>query len=194
MEEVLSEDRTELNRRTEQFRGYLDSMRHRYSGVVGEDCTLQFTASPNFIETEEKGLFATIVGWLTPGRESEEQSEESEKHRIIQVMFNEDWFFMDLQFPMTLSAAEAKEISSKREGFSLASKDKDWELLNSVGEVSDASDALMKVYAYGQEREAAEDVAFVVFEIWKLPMDSPLYAWAESMSMAQRWEQGEAFE
>ena len=39
---------------------------------------------------------------------------------------------------------------------------------------------LQKVYLYRDEESAAEDMAFILFQIWNFPVDSPLYVKAAS--------------
>lgn len=145
---------------------------------------MSFSEDPNPVDT--KGLLETVVGWLRPGRESRERGND----RFVQFMFDEDRFLMDLP-PAVLSAAEAEEISRRRSGFSLASDNPDSGL---PGSVTGTFDPLQKSYTHGQEGEAAEDAAFVFFEVWRLPVNRSLYASAASVGTGHSWEQEEPFE
>ena len=55
-------------------------------------------------------------------------------------------------------------------------------------------DPFRKVYIYGDEESAAEDTAFVFFQVWSLPVDSRLYVSAASFSGEHEWERGTAVE
>ncbi len=49
---------------------------------------------------------------------------------------------------------------------------------------------LQKVYLYRDEESAAEDMAFIVFQVWNFPIDSPLYVTAATFSGKHRFERG----
>ena len=49
---------------------------------------------------------------------------------------------------------------------------------------------LQKVYLYRDEESAAEDMAFILFQIWHFPVDSPLYVKAASFHTKHRFEHG----
>jgi hypothetical protein len=49
---------------------------------------------------------------------------------------------------------------------------------------------LQKVYLYRDEESAAEDMAFILFQVWNFPVDSPLYVKAASFNTAHRFERG----
>ncbi|MGA2255577.1 MAG: hypothetical protein ABSG53_13010 [Thermoguttaceae bacterium] len=49
---------------------------------------------------------------------------------------------------------------------------------------------LQKVYIYRDEESAAEDMAFILFQIWHFPVDSPLYVKAASFHTDHRFECG----
>ena len=51
-------------------------------------------------------------------------------------------------------------------------------------------DPFRKVYPYGDEETAAEDMAFVFFRVWGLPVDTHLYVSSASFGGAYEWEQG----
>ena len=49
---------------------------------------------------------------------------------------------------------------------------------------------LQKIYLYRDEESAAEDMAFILFQIWHFPVDSPLYVKAASFHTKHRFEHG----
>ena len=49
---------------------------------------------------------------------------------------------------------------------------------------------LQKVYLYRDEESAATDMAFILFDVWKFPVDSPLYVKAASFGTDHRFENG----
>jgi hypothetical protein len=52
-------------------------------------------------------------------------------------------------------------------------------------------DPLQKIYLYRDEQSAAEDMAFVVFQVWNFPVDWPLYIKAAAFQTKHRFELGE---
>ena len=111
--------------------------------------------------------------------------EEGERVRFVQFSFERDWFCMDLPRQM-LSFEEAMEVLWHREGFFYL-RDKRQFTLHGAPE---GYDPFRRVYLYGEERQAAEDTAFVFFRAWGLPIDSLLYVTAASFSGAYHWERG----
>jgi hypothetical protein len=51
-------------------------------------------------------------------------------------------------------------------------------------------DPLQKIYLYRDEQSAAEDMAFVVFQVWNFPVDWPLYIKAAAFQTKHRFELG----
>lgn len=49
---------------------------------------------------------------------------------------------------------------------------------------------LRKVYAYGDERSAAEDMAYVWFNVRKFPVDWRFYVTAGAFDEKSNWEKG----
>ena len=49
---------------------------------------------------------------------------------------------------------------------------------------------LQKVYLYRDEETAAEDMAFILFQVWKFPVDAPLYVKAAAFDTQHRFENG----
>ena len=49
---------------------------------------------------------------------------------------------------------------------------------------------LQKVYLYRDEESAAEDMAFILFQIWHFPVNTPLYVKAAAFHTKHRFEHG----
>jgi hypothetical protein len=49
---------------------------------------------------------------------------------------------------------------------------------------------LQKVYLYRDEESAAEDMAFIMFQVWKFPVDWRWYVQAASFHTEHKFEQG----
>ena len=45
---------------------------------------------------------------------------------------------------------------------------------------------------YGDEESAADDMAFVLFQVWKFPVNSKLFVTAASFNGKHHWETGAA--
>jgi hypothetical protein len=56
------------------------------------------------------------------------------------------------------------------------------------GEPAEGHDPFRRVYPYGEERQAAEDAAFLFFRVWGSPVNSRLYVSSASFSGAYEWE------
>ena len=51
-------------------------------------------------------------------------------------------------------------------------------------------DPLQKIYLYHDEESPAEDMAFILFQVWNFPVDSPLYVKAAAFEPGHRFEDG----
>ena len=51
-------------------------------------------------------------------------------------------------------------------------------------------DPLQKVYLYGDEESAAEDMAFIMFQVWKFPVDWTWYVKAAVFGSGREFERG----
>lgn len=112
--------------------------------------------------------------------------QDDSQHRFVQFSFNLRYFDIDLP-DTTLYQAEAEEILQSRRGFFYV---KDRPCFEHPGEDVASFNPLRKVYIYGDEREAAEDMAFVWFHVWKFPVDWRFYITAAAFHAKTNWERG----
>ncbi len=210
----MPEYEVEFERRVAQFHGYLETMHRRSHEVADGFCFMVF--KENFsgkgkdrtkkaAKDRSRGRVCALVsvagkpgdeGIFTPDEWSAldgldaEMDEEFPFNRYVQFGFEEDRFLMDLPLG-TLFKGEADEITARRSGFS-------WARFNGNSAVSEKDiedfDPLQKFYGYGEESAAAEDAAFIFFEVWGLPANSRLYVSASSCHTRHSWERGEPFE
>ncbi len=117
--------------------------------------------------TIDSGLYKDLratEGWSTEGWRADEDSD-----RFIQFVFLEKHFEMDLPRPM-LFTAEAAQILRDRSGFYFMS-DKPGADASTVKRFN----PLRKAYVHGDVTTAAEDIAWILFDLWKFPIDSRFY-------------------
>lgn len=107
--------------------------------------------------------------------------------RFIQFSFERDDFQLDIPLN-ALTQAEAEQILRQREGFFYLRNRPEHTL---HGEDVEGHDPFRKVYRYESEAEAAADMAFILFRVWRMPVDAPLYVSAAAFGKEIRWEQGE---
>jgi hypothetical protein len=87
----------------------------------------------------------------------------------------------------TLFADEAQKIMRRRSGFFYL---RDRPQFTLYGEDVDGHDPFRKVYLYGDERSAAEDMAFIFFTIWRFPIDWRFYVTAAAFGDGPTFESG----
>jgi hypothetical protein len=51
-------------------------------------------------------------------------------------------------------------------------------------------DPVQKLYPYAQRRAAAEDTAFIFFDLWSTAVDQTIKVHASAFEVARRWERG----
>lgn len=108
--------------------------------------------------------------------------------RMIQLCFHEDWFAVDI--PNTnILPREAERLVQERPGFYREAEKPDAGV-SDVDQIVEF-DPVGKRYSYGQEQEAAEDAAWVLFDLWGLRPGQPLYVSASSFKTDHQWEQNE---
>ena len=203
MEVYLDEKR----RRIEQFARYLRLMRLRRQNIVKRNCFAIFEEAPPdnadapHIE-ESVALVADCRGNAGWGWEGDQRGSEevplpdrsgNESFRYIQLAFHRDSFVLDIP-KNTLFLPEAEQILRQRPGFYYAQNRRDlwWIAANWKDTVE--WDPLQKVYLYGDEESAAEDMAFIMFQVWKFPVDWTWYVRATSFHTEHRFEQGKALD
>ena len=109
------------------------------------------------------------------------------KNRYVQFSFERRCFCLDMPRE-TLRRSEAQRILRERSGFFYL---RDRPRFTLRGEEVGDTDPFRKVFIYGEERIAAQDTAYIFFQVFRLPSDSPLYVSAASFSGPQQWELGE---
>lgn len=210
----MSEYGAGFERRVAQFHRYLETMHRRSHAVAVGFCFMVFEenssgddgrrtrkAAKDRERTRERTLVSVAgkpggTGIFTPDVHSildaldAEMDEEHPFNRYVQFGFEEDRFLMDLPLG-TLFKDEAEEIIAGRSGFSWARRNRNPAL--SEKDIKDF-DPLQKFYRYGDEGTAAEDAAFIFFEMWGIPENSRLYVSASSCHTPHSWERGEPFE
>lgn len=201
----MTDYRAEVERRTEQFRRFLEPMDHRAHEVAYGSCFMVFENHPPDgdpgLQRREKrepvlAAVAEVLGercgpqpgeLRPPDLPDKGWREEDSPIRFVQFSFEKDWFCMDLPRDV-LSFGEAMEVLWYRTGFFYL-RDKPKFALRGEPE---GHDPFRKVYAYGDEESAAEDAAFLFFRAWELPVDSRLYVSSAAFSGEHEWERGVA--
>ena len=153
-------DSVARGRRTRQFEHYLALMQHRTLQLVKSDCFLVFS--------------------IPAAQEVRPRIGDSET-RIVQFAFMSDGFYLDLP-DTSITLAEAKQLVSTRPEFRFA-LDKPQKTL---GERQ--FDPVQRQYNYSQERVAAEDTAFVFFNLLQTPLDAWIKVAAASFDGSEQWE------
>src|SRR5690606_32419972 len=97
--------------------------------------------------------------------------EDDSQNRFIQFSIERHWLCLDMPL-QTLFRAEAEHILRDRNGFFYLKNRPEFTL---TSEDVDGYDPFRKVYVYGDENSAAEDMAFVFFQVWKFPVDWRFY-------------------
>jgi hypothetical protein len=95
-------------------------------------------------------------------------------NRFYQFAFNRDCFYVDIP-RNTLFVDEAHRIISERHGFCWARSRLDLRWVSANWDDVLEWNPLQKVYLYRDEESAAEDMAFVLFDVWKFPVDWQWY-------------------
>lgn len=108
------------------------------------------------------------------------------RERTIQFCFERKWFAVDLPNSY-LTTEEAVKLLRQRRGFYREAERPDAGVTTDVQELVD-HDPVGKKYIYGDEREAAEDAAFILFDLWALPAGERLLVTASSFEGCFSWE------
>ena len=203
----MSDDRQSLERRIDQFHALLKPMHARAHEEAGGNCFLILEerhkdgdSADELVTTmaavlslvskafEEAGVTGTVTfddvelvelpveGW----RRGNSQS------RFIQFSFEKNYFCMDLP-RQTLFRPEAEQILRDRTGFFYLDERKQFTL---HGEDVIGYDPFRKAYVYGDEATAAEDMAFVFFQVWNFPVDWRFFVTAAAFGGKFKWERG----
>lgn len=185
----------ERMRRIEQVTRYLIQM-HRRAHIEGHGCCFLIirenpsTDAGNTDKLHESAELALVLsaeidvqrdGSDAPdpmaALKSNDDGWRAEKSkRFVQFSFERHWFCMDLP-NSTLFSPEAEQILCERSGFFWL---RDLPQFTLYGEDVEGYDPFRKIYLYGDERSAAEDIAYVLFDVWKFPVDWPFYVTASA--------------
>jgi hypothetical protein len=198
----------ELNRRIGQFTKILKKMHRRAQQEIQGPCfAILEEDDPRAARHREKSAAVQLAeelilaGFADAGVDSitcsdrrnefdlptEGWGSSDSMSRYVQFAFEEKWFCMDMPL-QTLYRDEGETILRSRQGFFYL---KDRPEFTLHGEDVDDFDPFRKIYVYGDERSAAEDMAYIWFQLWRFPIDSCLYATAHPFNGQKvRWESG----
>ena len=179
----------ELERRIEQFTGFLKKMHHRTFVEIYGNCFVIFddrdrpsdSGDTALTESVKPTLELVAAGFDEAGFSCVTNTDESfpfelpaegwkqsdSQKRFVQFAFGKNWFCLDMPI-QTLYQPEAEQILRSRKGFFYL---KDRPEFTMTGEDVDGYDPFRKIYVYGDEDSAAEDMAFVLFHVWRFPVD-----------------------
>ena len=194
-----------LGRRVWQFMRHIGLMDFRRHELATGDCFLVFSDKDSAGE-DGKSLqvanrlrvpaYAPLVvgrgrdcwglGWASPsgspadggddlssmGDSGESWSGEG-TGRFVQFLFADKWVAMDLP-NTTIFPPEVRRLLRERSGFFRNADVPDYRITSS--RYIEKFDPTCKYYIYGDESTAAEDTAFIFFDLWHFPCDSRLYA------------------
>ncbi len=153
--------RTGAHRQVAQIVEWIERTRHRALNEVRKACYLIFEA-PDASPGAARGTI-----------------------RFIQFAFEKDWFCMDLP-RTTLSRVEAERLRRNRSGFFYV---RERPVFSLHDEDANGFDPFRKIYLYGDELTAAEDVMHVFFRVWDLPSAAPIKATSGAFGQGPRFEQ-----
>ena len=158
----MAKDNSVRERRTRQFEHYIGLLEHRTLRLVKSDCFLVFSVPAL------RDVRARIGG---------------SKRRIVQFAFLETGFYLDLP-DTTLTTEESKRAVAERPGFGFA-------LNNAQKRLGERQfDPVQRQYCYAEQRTAAEDTAYVFFDLWQTPVNAWIKVKAEDFEDSSHWERG----
>lgn len=187
-----SDYQSELDRRTEQFAEYLRLMGMRRRKIVkNDDCFAIFD------DATLGGIDAPHVEESAADEDNTENPKSPDRlpakpFRYIQLCFSEDCFYVDLS-NRTLLPHEAELILQQRAGFYWAKDRQDLRWVRANLKDYLRWNPLQKIYLYRDEESAAEDMVFVLFDVWQFPVDWPWCVTAAAFHADHRFEQGYPF-
>lgn len=204
----MSDYSTERDRRVTQFESYLTKMNERAHDIAHGPCFIIFSENwesdaevdgelresseleqvkVSEISTAEEGigtvLFGESIGATAPNCD---WRQDAPRYRFVQFSFEQNWFCLDMPAE-TLSRAEARRILRDRLGFFYLCDRTEFTLHE---EDVKGFDPFRKIYVYGDERSAADDMAHIFFSVWNFPVDSRLYVTSSAFSGQHNWERG----
>jgi hypothetical protein len=203
----------QLQRRIGQFAGYLKKMYHRAHQEVQGNCFIIFEEQPPtndsgnaalfeaakpelelvLAEFDDAGITSVTITDDAPLIDLPDDGwkEDDSEGRFIQFSFEKNWFSLDMPL-QTLYRAEAEQILRSRKGFFYL---RDRPQFTLKEEDVDGYDPFRKAYVYGDEDSAAEDMAFIFFQVWRFPVDWRFYLKAAAFGDKKtNWENGAPIE
>jgi len=152
--------------RIAQFERYLRLMESRAHGEGQPSCFMSF---------------ARPLGSPVPGP----KNDRPQSPPMVQLCFKKKWFAIDV--PNTnIRPADAERVVQERRGFYREVERPDAGVTTDVSDLV-TFDPIGKKYIYGDEREAAEDAAYLFFDVWGLRTDAELLVTASSFD-GPTWE------
>ena len=157
---------------------------------LGDEKTLAESARPEMETVLERFTLAGIqsmphldspIPLEIPG---EGWKQDDSGSRYVQFSFEEKWFCIDIPRD-TLFRFEGETIMKQRQGFFYLCDRPQFTL---YGEDVEGHDPVRKIYLYGDEESAAQDMAYIFFQLWRFPVDSPLYVKACAFGGKYDWE------
>ncbi len=106
--------------------------------------------------------------------------------KMIQFCFEEKWFAIDVP-SIHLSPGDAGRILKERHGFRREAEHPGTRVTRKARDLVKLA-AVGKKYIYGDEWEAAEDVAYIFYTVWGLTPDAELLVTASAFD-GPSWEQ-----
>ena len=194
----------EKRRRVEQFAQYLRLMGLRRHKIVKHDCFVIFDQSapdgadaPHIKESvaipvESLAHGGSVSGDEDPWAMPPADWSPGENFRYTQFAFKRDCFYLELP-NCTVFTNEAELILQQRPGFYYARNRADLRWVRANWKDIVQWDPLQKVYLYRDEESAAEDMAFIMFQVWKFPVDWRWYVTAAAFHTEHRFERGKPF-
>lgn len=202
----MNEYREFRDRRIVQFASYLRLMRRRQQDIASGPSFIIFSESgrdrgPDTSVLDRSRAAAVPIGLSLhggldcgdpfdvlvgefPGQPPEDGYEPDNSHRFIQFSFNPCYFDIDLP-NTTLYRPEAAEILACRPGFFYVKNRRQFE--HPAEQVPEFA-PVRRVYVYGDDRAAAEDMAFIWFDVWKFPVDWRFFVTAAAFHEDTEWE------
>lgn len=187
----MNEFREELERRIAQFTHRLKLM-HRRRHRWNQPCYIIFDEDSGYGDGNARRLKAAKSRPVRAGIGSLSESPdftgdaddyglptggwrcEDSLRRYVQFCWSRDWFCMDLP-RQTLTRYEAGLILRDRSGFFYVGEQ---DTFTNFKDDVPRYDPFQKVYVFRDEAAAAEDMAWILFQLWKFPVDTRLYVTA----------------
>ena len=156
----MADDLVERERRTRQFEHYLGLMEHRTLRLVKSACFLVFSVPA-----------APAIRPRLGGSDT----------RFVQFAFSQSGLYLDLP-DTTLTPGEAKRAVAERPGFGYALDKPE------KRPAERQFDPVQRQYTYADKRAAAEDAAYVFFDLWQVPLYEWIKVEASTFEGPKQWE------